>query len=249
MAETEAASFDERAFPPGLYLLPAPLGPFDPALFAPRTLAALAACHFFFVENAKPARRFTGLTLRYLGIEKRAEDYDFVPVNEAPEMIARYLNQAKTVPAGLMSDAGAPGVADPGGSIVAAAHQIGVPVRPQTGASSLLLALAASGFNGQSFRFRGYLPRKEQDRQDALRQLERSASKGETQLFIETPYRNMALLASALGALKPQTGFCAACDLTLDTEEIIAAPVSKWRALPLPDFHKRPAVFLIGRPA
>ena len=140
---------------PGLYLLPSPLGAFFPLDFPPRALGIIPECALFFVEKEKPARRFVGQTLRYAGAEQKSADFDFIRYDEDRETLEAALRRGLSAPVGLVSDAGAPGVADPGARVVALAHRLGVPVRPMPGSSSLLLALMASGFNGQQFRFSG----------------------------------------------------------------------------------------------
>ncbi|HEX4884891.1 MAG TPA: SAM-dependent methyltransferase, partial [Casimicrobiaceae bacterium] len=147
---------------------------------------------------------------------------------------------------GVLSDAGCPGVADPGALVVAAAHRAKLVVVPLVGPSSLLLALMAAGMNGQRFAFHGYLPADEPGRVAALKRLEAdSRAQRCTQLFIETPYRNAALLRACLGVLAPSTRLCVACDLTLPTESIISRPVHAWRGLQPGVYAKRPAIFLL----
>ena len=146
-----------------------------------------------------------------------------------------------------MSEAGCPGVADPGALVVRKAHQMGIKVIPMTGPSSIILAVMASGMNGQNFAFRGYLSPKKPQLVKDLKQLEKWAkSNQQTQVFIETPYRNTALVHEALKVLDGKTMFAIAMDLTLTTEFIYSAPVQIWKKKNLPDLHKRPAVFLIG---
>ena len=145
---------------------------------------------------------------------------------------------------GLLSDAGCPGVADPGAVMVKRAHQKGFNVKPLVGPSSLLLALMASGMNGQSFAFNGYLPIDKKDRLRTIKQLEkRSGDFDQTQLFIETPYRNEQFLTDLLRTLSPSTLLCVACDLTLPTEWVYTAPVKAWKNVEI-KLQKRPAIFL-----
>ena len=147
---------------------------------------------------------------------------------------------------GLLSDAGCPGVADPGAALVAAAHENGMRVVPLVGPSAILLALMASGMNGQHFCFHGYLPVKPEARVDALRNLEQqSRARRRTELFIETPYRNAALLRAMVQALAPRTRLCVAADLTLATEAIECRTASQWRADDGRRFERRPAIFLL----
>ncbi|MDX5320195.1 MAG: SAM-dependent methyltransferase, partial [Bacteroidota bacterium] len=146
---------------------------------------------------------------------------------------------------GLFSDAGVPCVADPGSQVVAFAHELGMVVKPHVGPSSVLLALMASGFNGQQFAFHGYLPIQEAELKNFLQQLElESARKNQTQIFIETPYRNNKLLENLIKYLKPSTSVCIAADLQSEKEEIRRLTLAEWNKTKL-DFHKRPAVFLL----
>jgi 16S rRNA (cytidine1402-2'-O)-methyltransferase len=148
----------------------------------------------------------------------------------------------------LLSDAGCPGVADPGAPLVAAAHRAGVTVVPLVGPSALLLALMASGMNGQNFVFHGYLPVRAEARAAALRALDAAAAgSGATQLFIETPYRNEAIAAAVLAVCRPRTLFCVAVDLTLPSEQIVRRTVEEWRTAPTLRLSGRPAMFLLGR--
>ena len=148
---------------------------------------------------------------------------------------------------GLLSEAGCPAVADPGANLVALAHQAGFEVKPLVGPSSILLALMASGANGQNFAFKGYLPAEKGARLTALKALEQhSRQQNETALFIETPYRNDALLADAVQHLHPATRLCVACDLTLPSQTIISQTIANWRKLAaLPDLKKRPTIFVL----
>jgi len=151
---------------------------------------------------------------------------------------------------GVLSEAGCPGVADPGARAVAWAHRHGVQVVPLVGPSSILLALMASGLNGQSFCFHGYLPRQKTDLAPRLRKLEQqSATQNQTQIFIETPYRNEALLETLLSALHPATQLCISADLTLPTEYIRTKSIGEWKGERPPSLHKRPAVYLVLRKA
>ena len=148
---------------------------------------------------------------------------------------------------GIVSEAGCPAVADPGANLVALAHKHGFEVRPLVGPSSLLLALMASGANGQNFAFKGYLPSEKNERIQRLKALEqRSRQQNETQLFIETPYRNDALLADAVENLHPETRLCVATDLTLPTQEIISRTIAQWRKRKeMPNLKKRPTIFVL----
>ena len=232
--------------PGRLYLLPAGLSEDTPAqavVPAPVLEHARRLRHFV-VEDAKTARRWLAacghpgpmreLEMRELNEHTAAKD---VPALLAPLLAG--------LDVGLLSEAGAPAVADPGAALVAAAHAAGIAVVPLVGPSSLLLALMASGLEGQRFRFVGYLPADAAARRAALQELERqSARHRETQLFIETPYRNDALLADVLDACKGATRLAVAADLTAPTEWIRSAAVSQWKAQPA-KVGKRPAIFLL----
>ncbi|MCX7188888.1 MAG: SAM-dependent methyltransferase, partial [Methylotenera sp.] len=147
---------------------------------------------------------------------------------------------------GLMSDAGCPGVADPGAKLIELAHQKGIRVVPFVGPSSILLSLMASGLNGQQFAFLGYLPVDKTQRNQKLKEIEkRSLTHKETQLFIETPYRNQHMLEAIMSICQPNTRLCVACDISLTTELITSKTIAAWKKSPLPDLHKRPTIFLL----
>ena len=201
---------------------------------------------YYIVENEKTARKF----IKSIHPEKKQTDLkisvlnkhtDFAEHNEFIQPLLRGEN------IGLMSESGCPGVADPGAVIVKLAHEKGIQVVPLVGPSSILLALMASGMNGQSFAFNGYLPIDKNDKKQALKNFERlSQDKNQSQLFIETPYRNDALLADAVQHLHPATRLCVACDLTLPSQTIISQTIADWRKLAaLPDLKKRPTIFVL----
>jgi 16S rRNA (cytidine1402-2'-O)-methyltransferase len=230
-----------------LYLLPTPLGDCAISLCLPAfNQEILNSIDVYIVEELRTARRF----LRKAGIRKQIDELSFHELNEHtdPTDAAHFLDEAllgRNI--GLLSEAGIPCVADPGSLAVNLAHRMGVRVKPLTGPSSLMLALMASGMNGQEFVFHGYLPVKPDQRQKALRYLEQDALQtGKTQLFIETPYRNMAMLQSILGCCHPETRLCIAADLTLESESITTLTIKNWKNKTA-DLNKRPAVFLIGR--
>jgi 16S rRNA (cytidine1402-2'-O)-methyltransferase len=224
---------------PALYLVPTALG--GPAAEALSATAAqtVRSLRDFAVENARSARAFLGAlgmpcAIRELSIREIAGD---AAALLAPLRAGR--------PLGVLSEAGCPAVADPGAALVAAAHAEGFRVIPLAGPSAVLLALMASGLEGQRFAFCGYLPREKQARADRIRALERrSRAERETQIFIETPYRNEALLAALLECCEPATRLCVAADLTLPTEEIATRDVAQWRRLQA-SIGRRPAVFLL----
>lgn len=229
-----------------LYLLPVGLGPADPATTHPADLLwRFDTLDYFIVERAKTARA----ELKRLGYRRPIQTAE---IHELPEHLDTPTLDALLTPiqagrdGGLLSEAGCPAVADPGALIVRRAHELGLRVRPQVGPSSLLLALMASGLNGQSFAFHGYLPQKPEERVQAIRQLEReSARLQRTQLFIETPYRNTAMLASLLETCAATTLVCVARGLTGPNEWIATHTVATWRETPLPDLDRQPTVFLL----
>ena len=230
---------------PTLYLIPTTLGECDLArVFPPRNAEVAARLRHFIVENVRSARRF----LKRLCPDIVIDELTFYELNEHTrpadvEGMLRPMDEGCDM--GVLSEAGCPAVADPGADVVAVAQRRGYTVEPMVGPSSLLLALMASGFNGQSFAFAGYLPVPPAERAKALRRLEaRAYAEGQTQLFIETPYRNMRMLDDILRTCQPDTRLCVAADLTLPTEYVRTLTVREWRRH-LPDLGKRPCIFLI----
>jgi len=229
-----------------LYLVPNLLGAVPPQDVLPaRTIAVARDLSHWIVETAKPARAF----LATLGLPRPVAACWMREIGEQPSaaQLAALLAPAHDGhDVGVLSDAGCPGVADPGARVVAAAHAAGLRVVPLVGPSSLLLALMASGMNGQRFAFHGYLPADEPGRVAALRRLEaESRATGCAQLFIETPYRNVALLACCLRTLAAATRLCVAVDLTLPGESVTSRPVRAWRGVDAAVYAKRPAIFLL----
>jgi 16S rRNA (cytidine1402-2'-O)-methyltransferase len=220
-----------------LYAIPAPLGgPAEDALPAD-ALQKVRALRDFAVENAKSARAFLGA----LGLPVR--ELNIVVLQENVAECLKPLREGRSL--GLLSEAGAPAIADPGAALVEAAHAAGFRVVPLIGPSAIVLALMASGLEGQRFAFCGYLPRDAAERRRKIQQLERrSRAERETQIFIETPYRNDALLAALLETCHEGTRLCVAADLTLLTENVQTRPIAKWREAQ-PSVGKRPAVFLL----
>ena len=231
---------------PILYLIPTPLGAPDTPCLLPHEQTQITGLTDFVVEAEKTARAH----LKHLGITTPIRELNLQTLNEhtdlktLPELL-KPLQEGRNM--GILSEAGCPAVADPGANLVALAHRHGYEVRPLVGPSSLLLALMASGANGQNFAFKGYLPSEKSERIAALKSLEqRSRQQNETQIFIETPYRNDALLADALETLYPETRLCTATDLTLPTQEIISQTVAAWRKMKtLPNLKKRPTIFVL----
>ncbi len=233
-----------------LYLLPTVLSGEDfssaPAVLPAAVPARIASLRLFFVENVRTARRF----IRAVAPQVVIDDLTIELIDkDAPADAVRRAVQrvAAGEPAGVLSEAGCPGIADPGAALAAEAHRQGVRVVPLTGPSSLLLALMGSGMNGQQFAFLGYLPVERAARGAAIKKLENQARNAhQTQLFIETPYRNQALFADLLATLTPATRLCVACNLTAETEFLVTKTVADWRKQEPPALHKRPAVFVVG---
>jgi 16S rRNA (cytidine1402-2'-O)-methyltransferase len=200
----------------------------------------------FVVENEKTARKH----LKQMGITKPIKDIVLHPLHQLTpiENVKSYLNgprEGRDI--GMMSEAGCPAVADPGSELVRLAHLENIKVVPLVGPSAILLALMASGMNGQNFCFNGYLPKEQKDRITKLRELERLTIKyNQTQLFIETPYRNNHVLDDILNHVSPERSFCLACDLTLPDEFIKTQTIQEWKNKK-PDINKRQAIFIIGR--
>ena len=226
-----------------VYLIPAPLDE-DVLNPLPQYIKdAVQACEVFFVENERTARRY----FKKLNPKMIIDNYQWFTIKEMTleikQIFSQQLKEDKTI--GIVSEAGCPGIADPGQELVALAHQLNATIKPLVGPSSITLALMASGFNGQQFSFHGYLPVEETARNKKLKQLEElSAKTRTTQIFIETPYRNQKLLEAILKNCHAHTFLCVAADITAPTEQIISKPVAEWRKLKL-DFHKRPAIFLL----
>ena len=229
-----------------LYLIPVSLGPVPWQHFLPQQVQHTAAglAHFV-VENAKTARAQLKL-LDFPGALRDTEIHE-LPREDTPAALDALLAPALAGhDIGLMSEAGCPAVADPGARLVARAHALGLRVVPLVGPSSILLALMASGLNGQSFAFHGYLPVNDAERDSRLRALEDESRRAQrTQIFIETPYRNERMLDALLRVCRPETRLCVARDLTTADEWICSQTVAQWRKAPRPDLARRPALFLI----
>lgn len=229
-----------------LYLLPCPIGETEVYDVLPRhNQQVMAELDYFIVENIRSARRF----LSAAQIGKPIDSLRFAELNEhttATEIDALLQPLLEGISAGVISEAGVPGVADPGADVVALAHQHGIEVIPLVGPSSILLALMASGLSGQSFAFNGYLPIKQPDRNKAIRHLERRAqSEHQSQLFIEAPYRNLKLFEDLVATCASETLLTVAADLLQSDQLIRTAPIKQWRTQK-PDIHKRPTLFIIG---
>jgi 16S rRNA (cytidine1402-2'-O)-methyltransferase len=228
-----------------LYLIPVPLADEAAAKsFTPYLTNTVNEINEYIVENEKTARKF----LKEAGLktpqsELIIHDYSKHNRDNSTADFFKGLQAGKNV--GLMSEAGCPGVADPGAGIVEKAHRMGIKVIPLVGPSSILLALMASGFNGQSFTFHGYLPIEKADRSKRIKELENLSEKNDqTQIFIETPFRNNPLLEEILKTAHPKTRLCIACDLTSANEFVQTKTIAEWQKK-VPELHKRPTIFLI----
>lgn len=230
-----------------LYLIPTTLGEMNPEDVLPQTIKrSIDFIDHYIVENEKTARRF----IKSVHPEKKQPDLKISVLNKHTEVhehqkFIKPLLSGLNV--GLMSEAGCPGVADPGAVIVKLAHEKGIQVVPLVGPSSILLAVMASGMNGQSFAFNGYLPIDKGEKKSALKNFEKiSFEKNQSQLFIETPYRNNKLLEDILNTLQPNTNLCIACDITLPTEFIKTLAVKDWKKQKV-DLQNRPSIFIIHK--
>lgn len=232
-----------------LYMIPCPIsaetGVYDVVPESNRRV--IDSLDYFIVENTRSARRF----LSRAGASRPISELEFVELNEhttsASDVERMLLPLDEGRSAGVISEAGLPGVADPGAQAVEAAHRRGIRVVPLVGPSSIMLALMASGQNGQSFAFNGYLPVKEPERSRAIRSFERRAhAERQSQIFIEAPYRNVKLLETMLGVLSPSTMLTVAADITSPSESISTRRVEQWRRDGIPDIGKRPTIFILG---
>jgi 16S rRNA (cytidine1402-2'-O)-methyltransferase len=229
-----------------LYLIPSVIAEnTEKQVLSPQMIDVCRHTKFYLAENIRTSRRF--ISSLGLGIDIPELDFSLLdkktPEAEVPALLQPLL-EGKDM--GVLSEAGCPGVADPGARAVSWAHKKGIRVLPLVGPSSILLALMASGFSGQSFVFHGYLPIKSADRVKALKQLEREAHAGQTQIFMETPYRNHHLLEDLLQNCQPNTLLCIASGLTGEEELVKTMTVAGWRKQK-PDLHKIPTIFLLGR--
>ncbi|MYM74215.1 SAM-dependent methyltransferase [Duganella sp. FT134W] len=234
-----------------LFLIPNTLGETEAlASVLPEQVQRITSqLDYFVAENAKTARAFLKLVGARHPLCKPMQEIKIAELNvntpaaALADLLAPLLAGQD---GGLVSEAGVPAVADPGADLVRLAHQHKIPVRPLVGPSSLLLAVMASGLNGQSFAFNGYLPTDAAQRDKRIKELElRSRKEKQTQLFIETPYRNAAMLEALVAACAPGTLVCVATDLSLPSETIRTMTAAQWKTAPAPDFHKKPTVFLL----
>ena len=228
-----------------IYLIPNLLGESAVSVLSPQVAQAVQELTYFVVENEKSARKF----IKLIAPDKRQSELQISVIDKhqsTPDYAAYLVPCLQGHSIGIISEAGCPGVADPGAEIVRVAHQKALRVIPLVGPSSLLLAMMSSGLNGQNFAFNGYLPIDKQVRRKTLKTLERKAQEGQSQLFIETPYRNQQLLSDLIETLQPDTLLCIATDLTLPTESIRTLPIGQWKHTSV-DLQKRPTLFIIGR--
>ncbi|MYM96982.1 SAM-dependent methyltransferase [Duganella vulcania] len=234
-----------------LFLIPNTLGETEAlASVLPEQVQQITSqLDYFVAENAKTARAFLKLVNARHPLAKPLQEITIseLNVNTPAAALAGLLAPLLAgQDGGLVSEAGVPAVADPGADLVRLAHQHHIPVRPLVGPSSLLLAVMASGLNGQSFAFNGYLPTDAAQRASRIKELEqRSRKEKQTQLFIETPYRNAAMLEALVAACAPGTLLCVATDLSLPSETIRTMSAAQWKSAKAPDFHKKPTVFLL----
>ena len=227
-----------------IYLLPNTLGQDNFDYIIPKDVVNIIdSLTYFIVENEKTARAY----IKHLLPEKNQRELrlEILDKQTDPLDLPYFLDPIKNGHSiGVLSEAGVPCVADPGASIVSIAHRKGIEVRPCVGPSSILMALMASGFNGQQFTFRGYLPHDKPIRKRVFQAMQKDIRDGITQIFMETPYRNGKLMEELVANLHPETKLCIAVDITLDTEKIKTQTVAQWRS-DVPELHKRPAIFLI----
>jgi len=226
-----------------VYLIPAYLDEQSPSVIPNYIIDSVKKCQVFFTENERSARRY----LKSLWKEMVIDDYEWFTIHKTEEnqkaTFLQKLKEGKTV--GIISEAGCPGVADPGQILVEAAHHAGATIKPLVGPSSILLTLMASGMNGQHFQFVGYLPVEQSEKMKIIRELENeSRKKNCTQIFIETPYRNNQLMETMLKTCQPSTKLCIAANLTSANEFIRTKPINEWKKH-LPDLHKQPAIFCL----
>lgn len=226
-----------------VYLIPAYLDEDNPDVLPAYILHAVRDCQAFFVENERTARRY----LKHIWKDMVIDTFEWYTLHKAEEEVKdsfkKLLQRGMNI--GIISEAGCPGIADPGQLLVSSAHSIGAVVKPLVGPNSILLALMASGMNGQRFQFCGYLPIDIGGRVNMLKELEaESFRKKCTQIFIETPYRNNQLLETILKTCNPLTSLCIAVDITATAESIHTKRISEWKKNK-PDIHKRPAIFML----
>lgn len=232
-----------------IYMIPCPIAEHDSVweVLPKVNLDIMNSLDYFIVENVRSARRF----LSKAGIERKIDELEFVELNEHTTSAADIERMLRPIlagrSAGVISEAGVPGVADPGADIVALAHRHGVRIVPLVGPSSILMVMMASGQNGQSFAFNGYLPIKEPDRSRTIRNYERRAQQErQAQIFIEAPYRNIKLFDTLINTLSAKMRLTVACDITSKEEIIITRSIEEWKRAGVPNIEKRPTIFVLG---
>lgn len=228
-----------------LYLIPTVIADNSLGMIPPDIREVIIHTNIYIVENIKTARRFIKAVYK----EKNIDDCTFVELDKHQnyrfdDSILTKVFQGKNI--GLMSEAGVPCIADPGNKMVEAAHEMDITVVPLSGPSAIIMALMASGFNGQQFTFNGYLPIETGERKGRLQQMESLAKKGITQIFMDTPYRNQKLLDEIISICKFDTMLCIACNITAQDEFIKTLPLSEWKKRK-PDLNKKPAIFVLGK--
>lgn len=227
-----------------IYMIPVTLGNCDTGLTIPAgVIDKTLSLRLFAVEEIRSARRYLRALDRSFPIDETLF-FNIGKHSDSRELDSFFREVAEGRDAGVMSEAGMPGLADPGNIIVAGAHRLGIKVVPLTGPSSIVLALVASGLNGQGFAFHGYLPQDPEGRQKTLRDLEKASAGGQTQIFMETPFRAARLLNDIIDVCKPSTKLCIAADISLPTEDIRTLTISAWKEAK-PNLEKRLAVFLL----
>jgi len=227
-----------------VFLIPTYLHPDAPETIPAYVLPAVQQCHAFFVENERTARRY----LKKLWPQMVIDEYQWFTIHKAEAQVLhdfkQLLSQQKNI--GIISEAGCPGIADPGQILIEAAQQTGATVAPLVGPNSIILALMASGMNGQHFQFHGYLPIDASARRQKIKELENeAANKNCTQIFIETPFRNNQMITEIVQTSKPTTRLCIAADLTAPQQYIKTNTITEWKKKQ-PDFHKRLCIFLLA---
>jgi len=230
-----------------LYLIPSPISEDTQMnVITPEIIDVVRSLSIFFVENVRTARRY--ISSLNLGIDISGLEFYILDKNTDDQTISEYLKMITSgKQAGIISEAGCPGIADPGSGLVHKAHAKGIRVIPLTGPSSIFLALMSSGFNGQNFTFHGYLPIDKNNKHKKISEIERNMlQSGYTQVFMETPYRNEKLFLDLTKTLNPDTLLCIACDISGKHEFIKTARAGDWKNIQ-PDLHKKPAIFLIGQ--
>ena len=232
-----------------IYMIPCPIAEHDSVweVLPKSNLEVMNSLDYFIVENVRSARRF----LSKAGIERKIDELEFVELNEHTTSAADIERMLRPIlagrSAGVISEAGVPGVADPGADIVALAHRHGVRIVPLVGPSSILMVMMASGQNGQSFAFNGYLPIKEPDRSRTIRNYERRAQQErQAQIFIEAPYRNVKLFDTLINTLSAKMRLTVACDITSKEEIIVTRTIEEWKRAGVPNIEKRPTIFVLG---